>query len=86
MKFKKGWHLVQVTLRKDGKAFHGLAGHDGFLFHNLPEDARVVLTNENRNEIVVTDRATFDTIKKTKVLHENLFPYDKSFDELEELK
>lgn len=86
MKFKKGWHLVQVTIRKSGKPFFGLAGHDGFLFQDLPTDSRVLQVDENRNEIHVIDLSTFTKIKQNKIVHENLFPYNKNFDELEELK
>lgn len=86
MKFKKGWHLVQVTIRKNGKPFFGLAGHDGYMFHGLPEDSRVVRVDENRNEIQTIDEETFMVIKQKHLLHDNLFPYSKSFDDLEELE
>lgn len=86
MKLKKDWSLVQVTMRENGKPFFGLAGHDGYLFHDLPKGSKVMQIDESRNEIQTIDEKTFVEIKQKQLLHKNLFPYDKSFDDLEGLE
>lgn len=87
MKLKKDWNLIQTTVNeRTGKAFCGLAGHDGYIFRNIPSDLRIYMVDEGRNEIYIADKATFNRIKDEKLLHENLFPYDKSFKDLEEFQ
>lgn len=86
MKFKKDWHLVQVTIRENGKPFFGLAGHDGYLFHDLPKNSKVMYVDESRKELQTVDEISFMAIKQKHLLHENLFPYNKNFNELEDLQ
>lgn len=82
MKFGKECSLILASVLDNGNAFFGLAGYNGTTFHDLPSDARIFMVDEDKRNIYIVNKSTFDIIKKEKLLHENLFPYFKKFKEL----